>query len=111
MTRTITNEALSVKLEATNGILSRVEKKVDDLAITSINPQVFDLKIKELQVGISQNTVDILEIKKSMTQEAQIALEKVDDKASRQNKNTWSLVTTIVGTAVGALVAYLLTKR
>lgn len=107
----ITNEALSVKLEATNGILSRVEKKVDDLATNSINPQVFELKIKELQVGISQNTVDILEVKKNMAQDKQAALQKNEDTGLRKSNNTWSFVRTIIGTAVGVLVGYLLTRN
>lgn len=106
----MTNEALSVKIEATNGILSRVEKKVDDLAVVAINPQVFELKVKELQVGIAQNTVDILGIKKDMAKDKEASTEKAEGRSLRQSNNAWSLVRTILGTGVGVLVGYLLTR-
>lgn len=107
---TITNEALSVKLEATNGILNRVEKKVDDLATVSINPQVFELKIKELQIGINQNAVDILDIKKDLAEDKKTSIERDNDRTIRKGNNFWQLVITVCGTAVGILIGYLLTR-
>lgn len=99
-----------MKLEATNGILSRVEKKVDDLASNSINPQVFELKIKELQVGISQNTIDILDIKKDIAQDKKSALDRDEDKGIRKGNNFWLLIITTAGTATGILIGYLFTR-
>lgn len=107
----ITNETLSVKLEATNGILSRVERKVDDMATNAVNPQVFELKIKELQVGISQNTVDILDIKKDMALDKKTALDRDEDKTVRKSNNFWTLIITVSGTAMGVLIGYLLTRK
>jgi hypothetical protein len=111
MTNMITNDALSEKIAGTNAILKRVEEKVDTLANNSVNPQVFELKIKELQVGIATNTVDILEIKKTMANNFESERHREDKKRSKTFGYLIALIIGVSSACSGGFVAWLLNRR
>lgn len=107
----ISNEVLATQIQGTNSILERVEKKVDEYAAKAISPQVFELKIKELQIGINNNSLEIIEIKKEMAQDKKDlihAKSKADDERTIDRQAKVSLVVAGIFTLAGAIVSGLL---
>jgi hypothetical protein len=109
--RMITNGELLEKVNTTNEILKRVESKVDTYAKESINPQVFELRMAEVNSNLATNAKDILELRTLFNSYMGSERKAKDTQRSKKFGYLMAFLIAVIGTATGVFIGWLLTRR